>query len=302
MNPAPIIIFCYNRAVHLKETVDALLENNLVANSELFIFSDGNKDEFDKQKVQEVRNYIWSISGFKKITIIERNSNWGLANSVIDGVSQIIKQYGKVIVVEDDIITAKYFLTYMNNCLDSFNSNQQIYSISAYCPQIEIPSSYTSDIFGFYRTSSWGWATWLDRWESIDWEVKDFNEFIRSKEKIRNFNRGGMDLTAMLLKQMKGEIDSWAIRFAYACSFQNKLCVYPVASLVLNKGVDGSGTHLRKTNRYNVKLSTSLPSIENFNQNDIIAKNFLNILKQSILRRFINYIKLFVYSFKHKAV
>lgn len=251
---SPIILFVYNRPEHTKKTVDALKLNQLASESLLFIFSDGYKNETDRKKVEEVRNYITTISGFKEIKITLREKNLGLADSVISGVTEIINEYGKVIVLEDDIVTSPYFLKFMNEALNFYKDDKRIYSISGYNFPIKIPESYPHQVYISPRPSSWGWGTWKDRWEKVDWKISDYDNFVNNKEEIKKFNLGGDDLTRMLKRQMSGEINSWAIRWTYAHYKGNRYCLFPIMSLAKNIGADSSGVHTKKTNKYSVDI------------------------------------------------
>ena len=254
MSLAPIVLFTFNRLDHTKKTIDALKKNILAKESELFIFSDGARNSEEYIKVKSIRRYLKSIDGFKKIKIIESEKNRGLAKSVISGVTDIINKYGKVIVLEDDLVTSKYFLKYMNEALTIFKEREDIWSISGYGPNINIPTDYKEDIYMTKRGSSWGWATWKDRWELVDWEVSDYNSFKKDRNMIREFNSSGKDLAPMLDDQISGRIDSWAIRWVYSQFRNDKYTVYPVKSLVRNIGNDLSGTHTTTTTHFNVKL------------------------------------------------
>ncbi|MFH2030654.1 MAG: sugar transferase [Bacteroidota bacterium] len=293
-NPAPIILFVYNRLAHLQQTVISLQANELSKESDLFIYSDGPKNDIDSLKVNSVREYLKTISGFKKIQIVEKDRNNGLANSVILGVSEILQKYLKVIVVEDDLRVSIDFLAFMNAALDFYADSPEIFSISGYNFPIEIPADYGNDVYLSYRASSWGWATWRNRWEKADWEVKDYQKFKKDRTAQHLFNRGGEDLTPMLHKQMKGTIDSWAIRWAYSHFKNGTYCLFPVISKVRNIGKDGSGTHSRITNIYNVNLSSCEVNITfdmKLNLNDVIIKNIRKFIRPSLIRRIINIFK-----------
>lgn len=299
-NIAPIILFCYKRSKHLQKAVEALQKNRLSENSELYVFSDGYKDENDKEAVLKVRSYIRTLQGFKNVNIIERETNWGLANSIIDGVTQIINKFGKVIVLEGDIVTSPFFLTFMNKCLNTFENDNRVFSISGYTPNLKQAETINQDIFLFPRISSWGWGSWSDRWNSVDWEVTDFNSFIRNKRAVKKFNIGGMDLTPMLLNQQKGKIDSWAIRFSYACFKQAKYCIYPKYSLVLNIGADGSGTHVKKSDKYDSShYRKELYVTEDVNNHELINAEFQNFFRQSFYRKVMNLIQKKFYIYNH---
>ena len=239
---SPIILFTYRRIPD--KTIDSLIKNQLAKESELYIFSDGYKNETDKKDVLEVREYLRTICGFKKITIYESKENKGLANSIIDGVTRIVNKYGKVIVLEDDLIVSTDCLNYMNEALEFYKDEKNIWSISGYGPDMACLKNYKEDIYLSPRGSSWGWATWKDRWETIDWAVKDWHEFKKDKKAIEKFNLGGNDMYRMLELQMLGKIDSWAIRWCYNQFKQDKYTIYPKKSKIINDGFnDDKGTH-----------------------------------------------------------
>jgi hypothetical protein len=280
-NLAPIVLFVYNRPEHTKETLENLKNNYLALQSDLYIFSDGAKDLKQDANVKEVRKIINKLDGFNMVKIFQADSNKGLANSVIDGVNKIINEYGKVIVLEDDLITSPYFLTYMNNGLNIYKGNGNIWSLSGFTPDISIDSSYGSEVYLSRRGCSWGWATWKDRWNTVDWEITDYPQFRKSPQQRREFNKGGSDLSYMLDDQFFNRIDSWAIRWVYSQFKQSKYTIYPTKSLVINNGMDFSGTHSSKSDRYLVKLYTenfTFPEVLNLN-NQILAnfKNFYNL-------------------------
>ena len=281
---APIILFVYNRPWHTQQTVEALQKNDLALESDLYIFADGSKKdatEEQKEKIQQVRKYIHNISGFKSVTIFEKEKNCGLANSVIAGTTEIINKFGKVIVVEDDLVTSKYFLKFMNEALDFFENNERIFSVSGYAypaKTMEIPRNYKHDIYLSYRHGSWGWGTWQNRWNSVDWKVSDFNDFSQNADFQKTFNRGGADMSGMLKDQMEGKIDSWAIRFDYSLFKQNKFNIRPVKSLVNNVGLDNSGTHTGIDEKLVNRLDDHfLPKIESIETNKTILKNFRRV-------------------------
>lgn len=272
---APIILFVYNRLEHTQRTIDNLKKNYLSDESEIFIFSDGPKNESDAENVLKVREYLKTVNGFKSINFINSHENKGLAKSVIDGVSKIIDKYGKVIVLEDDLVTSKYFLKYMNEALDLYQNNMNIWSISGYTPNIDIPESYEEEVYLIKRGASWGWATWKDRWDMNDWEIKDYFEFKKNKKMKKEFNLAGDDMSPMLDDQMEGRINSWAIRWVYNQFKNNMWTVYPTKSLVKNIGNDLSGTHTPITHKYDVDLYECEINLNyDVNPDEEICKNF----------------------------
>lgn len=253
---APICLFTYNRLDETQQTVSALQHNYLAAESELFIFSDGPKKEHDIEKVNEVRRFICTITGFKKITIFKSVENKGLANSIITGVSKIVKQYGKIIVLEDDLITSPNYLDFMNQALNFYERNPSIHSISGYSLDLPSLKYFHCDYYFGYRASSWGWATWKDKWESTDWEVADYIKFKYNILQQLKFMRGGSDMPKMLKSQMKGKIDSWAIRWCFSQFQNNQLTVFPSISKVVSIGFGPNATHTKHSTKFETRLDT----------------------------------------------
>jgi hypothetical protein len=253
---APILLFVYKRLDTLKLTVNSLQRNDLASESELFIFSDAAKSVSDENQIKEVRSFIKGIDGFKNIFIYESGKNKGLANSIIDGVTRVINEYGKVIVLEDDLLTSVNFLQFMNQCLDHYKDNTQLYTIAGY--SFTIKDYENNDVYFTKRSSSWGWATWKDRWNKIDWQVTDYDDFKNDRSKKRAFNRMGSDLSSMLKKQMTGKADSWAVRWVYHQFKQDLSTVYPTRSKVRNIGFGKGATHtFDYFNRYDTLLDES---------------------------------------------
>ncbi|KOH46927.1 glycosyltransferase family 2 protein [Sunxiuqinia dokdonensis] len=261
---APICLFTYNRLAETQQTIEALQNNFLASESELFIFSDGPKNEASKPKVTEVRAFLHSVSGFKSVSLIEANENKGLARSIISGVSEIIKKYGKVIVLEDDLITSPNFLDFMNQALNFYRDHENIFSISGYSLDLPSLEGYEADYYLGYRASSWGWGTWLDRWEQIDWAVSDYKKFIFDPFEHIKFMRGGSDLPFMLWKQMNGKIDSWAIRWCFHQYRREQLTVFPSQSKVTSIGYGEEATHTKETNRFDTNLDDGVNRLFSF--------------------------------------
>jgi hypothetical protein len=243
---APIALFVYNRTEHTRRTVESLRANDLARQSELFVFADGAKNESAAAAVESVRKYIRTIDGFKSVTIIERERNLGLSKSVISGVTQLCSEHGRAIAVEDDVLTAPDFLTFVNEGLVRYWDEPRVFSVGAFNLPIAAPRTYSYDAFCSYRFHCWGWGTWKDRWEKADWSVQDFPEFMADREKQKRFNRGGNDLSWLLSRHMEGKIDSWDTVWAYTHSKHGAVALLPVSSKVYNIGFDGTGIHCRR--------------------------------------------------------
>ena len=250
---APIIVFCYDRIDVLKTTIATLSTNTYADQSDLYVFCDGPQNESNKLKTDEVRLFVKGIQGFRQLNIIESEVNKGLAPSVISGVSKVLETHDKVIVIEDDLILSTNFLAWMNETLEKYKDNEQVFSISGFCPHVQgLGDNYPYDGFFTQKAHSWGWATWRNRWEKVDWEVKDWNVFSQSKHLQKAFNSIGSEMSGLLFDQMSGRKSSWWVRFSYTQFKLGKMTLYPVLSKVINDGFTNEATHCNVYNRYRV--------------------------------------------------
>ncbi len=263
MNFAPIVLFVFNRPNHTRKTIESLKKNTLSDKSDLFVFADAARNEKEIRDVEAVRSIVESIEGFRSVTLHKNHKNLGLATSVINGVSAVIEKYGRVIVVEDDLVFSPFFLQYMNESLEFYESSMKVFSIGGYSPPLEIPDEYVDDSYLSYRCCTWGWATWLNRWQKADWDMHDYEEFSKDTFQISRFNRGGDDMSQILKLQMDGKISSWGIRWDYAHYKNDAFCLRPTYSIVGNTGNDGSGVHCGATSKFDVSINmqSSFPYI-----------------------------------------
>lgn len=292
MGFSPICLFTYNRINETKKTIKALSENYLAPQSDLYIFADGPKSVKDKHKVDQVRSFLHTINGFNSVKIFEISQNEGLADSIISGVTKVINKYERCIVLEDDLITSPNFLDFMNQAISFYENCSEIISISGYT--LDLPSlPGNKDYYFGYRASSWGWATWKDRWEKIDWVVDSYEKFIKNSQKKREFKRGGSDLVKMLKRQKQGLNDSWAIRFCYHQFRRDLKTVFPTTSKIKSIGFSEEATHTVGVKRFNTKLDSGEQRQFEFDKfqemDEQLVREFRN--KFSILNRTIDKIR-----------
>ena len=279
-NLAPIVLFTYNRLEHTQQTVEALQKNVYAKESDLFIYSDGAKKDDDINTVNEIRNYLHTIDGFKSVKIIERIKKWGLARNIIDGVTKIVNEYGKIIVLEDDIVTSKYFLKYMNDALAVYKNESRVMMVSGY--MFPVADEKLTNTYFLPIMSSWGWATWKRSWDLYERNpeklVKEYAE-----EKISRFNlEDTYDFWRQVTDNYDKTIHSWAI-FAYEMMFrQNGVCLFPSLSLVHNVGFDNSGVHCGSTQVFDTQLQDR--AIDNFTLNIQTNNIAYSLLKDYFLK------------------
>ena len=241
-NLAPIAIFTYTRLEALKKTIKFLKKNKIAKFSEIYIFSDCYKNKIDQPYVNSVRKYLKSIKGFKKINLILRKENYGLAKNITKGINTIIKKRKKIIVLEDDIIVSSNFLEYMNDALIRYENDKKIWHINSWNYEISAPDVEYNTFFTRHM-NCWGWATWENRWKYFK---KEPNKIIKKfdKESIFKFNiENNLNYYSQLKRNKEGKINTWAI-FWYANIFlQNGLCLSPIKTLSRNIGFDDHAEH-----------------------------------------------------------
>ena len=288
---APVIVFAYNRPQHLDKTLEALSKNEGAKESDVFLYIDGPKNEKGILNQEAVlrcaKTYEVGFFHSFKITVSERNK--GLSASIIQGVQEVIHSFGRVIVVEDDAISAPSFLKFMNGALDYYKKDPTVWSIGGYTVPMDLPEDYKADVIKTQRVSSYAWAVWEDRWSRIDWDMPEYSKFRFSFAKRRAFNRWGKDRSSMLDDQINGRVQSWAIRFDYYMFRNNMFNIVPRHSLIKSIGNDGSGTNnsCKKDERdpFGISLDQAPLDIqpEAVSVNEAIRKNFCKPFRVSLL-------------------
>ncbi len=240
-----IALFVYNRPNHLIKTLKSLKKNHQASKFEIFIFCDGPKKNLHIKKIKQVQKIAKNVKFFSKNKIYVRKKNIGLAKSILNGVSTVLKKKNSVIVLEDDIVTNNHYLKYMTDALNFFENDKLIGSVTGYS-YTDVPKNYSKDIFLSQRHASWGWGTWKNVWEKMQWEKKWAKRQLKSKDFKKNFNKSGNDMHQILKEQLEGKSDTLDIMFNLNCFKMNLFCVCPKKSLLYNIGLDGSGIHCKK--------------------------------------------------------
>jgi hypothetical protein len=289
--PAPIVLIVYNRLKHTKQVVEALKKNSLSKKSILHIFSDAQRSEKDKKNVEDVRDYIKTITGFKKIKVIKRRANYGVSKNMIQAVTKTINKYKKTIVIEDDDVPSKYFLEYMNEALEFYEKEEKVGSISGFL----FPLNTTlPETFFLNYSSSWGWATWKNRWELFEKDGNYLYNSLKQKQLQSLFNiNDTYPFTRILRNQIRRNNDSWSIRWYASLILKNKLTLYPKKSLIKNIGHDATGIHCDNRKGFETRLSSKPISIKpiKINQNELVYKELQKYFKSIFWERFFSKIK-----------
>lgn len=287
-NLAPIALFVYNRPEHTRRTLSYLKKNLLADESRLYIFSDAAKNEDDKTKVEQVRQLLGSLDGFKAVKVIERKENLGLSRSIVSGVTQLVNEYGKVIVFEDDLLSSPYTLQYFDEALTRYEKEEKVMHIGAY--MYNLADKSLPQTFFFRAATSWGWATWARAWTHFNPDADQLIGGFDAKMISRFSIEGTMNFWKQLQQFKAGKNDSWAIRWYASIFLEDGLTLNPSLSLIHNIGNDGSGVHSNKENMYAAKIAeqpiTQFPAEIKENQQAYQAiKRFLKNRKGSLAQR-----------------
>jgi hypothetical protein len=250
---APVAIFAYKRPHHLGRLIDSLLENEIFASSPLFVFCDGARSKDDQEAVTRTRALVRERLGSHG-QIIEQETNKGLAESIIAGVTELCGRYGRVIVLEDDLVLHPGCLGYLNAALRHYAEDSRVYHVNAY----RYPLPPASAPHFLRLTSSWGWATWQRAWAHFEPDASALERRIREAGSIAAMDfEGAFPYYAMLQNQVRGQVDSWAIRWYASVLLRGGLALCPNVSQVSNHGLDSSGSHCEATSDYDVVVGTA---------------------------------------------
>lgn len=257
---APVIVFAYNRPEHLRKTLTWLGQNELANQSTLYIFCDGAKPNVTDEQLAKVKaarqvaHEVAVVPTFKEVHIIERNENLGLGTSVITGVTEIINQYGRVIVLEDDLETSPYFLCYMNQCLDHYEARKSVFSISGLSrpyPERFYPKDYPYDVYVSLCNHPTGWGTWGDRWNQVDWSAEAYKTIINYQPMIDAYRRVEYGEPEAMAQILIGGKNLWSAKFTLAHFINHAVSICPIVSYINHIGWDSEATNATSSSLWN---------------------------------------------------
>lgn len=239
---APIALFVYNRPDHTRQTIEALQQNVLALDSNLFIYSDAPKNPTAAAQVEEVRRFVKGLSGFRSVTVVEREKNWGVDPSIIDGVTVLCEKYGHVIVLEDDLVTSPWFLTFMNESLSRYRDDERVMQVGGFMFPLDGVDESKASFLPY--VTCWGWATWKRAWDQFDATAAGYAFLKADESRRRAFDLNGAYFYFDLLQSyIDGKTDAWDIRWYLSVFLKDGLALFPNKTLVRNIGFDGTGTH-----------------------------------------------------------
>ena len=282
----PIALFCFKRLDTLVECIESLKKCPEAVDTDLLIFSDAERNEEEKNKVDEVRFFLKNIVGFKSIRVIKRPDNFGVKNNIIFGIQEMAQEFESFIVVEDDLVVSNQFLWFMNFGLTHFKDYDKVLTLSAF-NYVKIPNNYIWDCYFIGRTNPWGWATWSYKIKDVDWDLANKENFLSNPKEMKAFNAWGSDRTRMLRRVLTGQIQTWDIQLDYYQFKKNLITAYSCKNLIVNNGFNDpvNASNTIGYNRFKTK-------IEEYETNNLNLPNFLP-LNRLIEKRYIDRNNLF---------
>jgi hypothetical protein len=225
--------------------VDALAANSLAQDTTVYFFSDAPRPG-DEARVEDLRGYLRTVHGFSKVEIIERSENNRIVNNR-GGMKQLLEQYGKMIWLEEDIVTAPGFLAFMNEALAFYESDDEVISISGYSPPIDMPKNYRHEVYLLDRFCAWGFASWRRKFDP--WGISN-QDIVVTPEITKRLSEAGQDVPKMLNRVLTGDLDALDVKVMYHQALTGTRTLYPTRSLVQNTGHDGTGVHCVRTDKF----------------------------------------------------
>lgn len=266
------LLFTYNRSYHTEQVITALKQNTVLP-QKLFVFQDGLRQGQDGCEWKKVNDLIQNINWCER-EIIVSEYNKGLAASITSGINYVFKEYDAVIVLEDDCVAAANYINFMQQCLEKYKDNRKVYSVSGYSWPFTLKKTQY-DVYGLGRISSWGWGTWKDRWNTFEKDYELIRRMKQEKNASKNLAMWGGDLEDMLVGNVRGNIDSWAVFWALNVISREGICINPYKSLIKNIGTDGTGVHCGVTDRFMVE-------IDNEEKKEMVLPDEIDFLDEAI--------------------
>ncbi len=307
---SPVVLFTYKRLTILNRVVDSLLSNKECSKTPLIVYSDGPKSNKDKEEIMAVRSYLKGLKGFKSVKYIFRDKNFGLAQSFIVGITETLKHHEKAIFIEDDNLLSEHFLSFMNEALEIYKDNKKVICVTGYSYPIKPSQKQPYFIRG---AATWSMGTWRRGWKYFCDDGKKLLSKIKKQKLFEKFSSDGFDFDNMLISQIKGEIDSWGVRWWTSAYVNDMYCLVPNKPLCVSIGYGPDSVHcksyssiFRRPSDLSHEQVTFFPTIVNENPNVVRAIKKMNkLLKRHTVWYYIKYTlkyikNIFTYNFNSK--
>lgn len=287
---APVVVYTYSRLEHLKKTIAALKDNHLAAESDLFIVSDAAKNHQAEQSIRNLRDFVDSIDGFNSVNKIYREKNLGAFESISSAEKSVLSDYGRVISLEDDVVTSRNFLDFINAGLDFYRESDQTLTVAGYCHPIDRPKEYEFDSWNSPWHCPWGYGTWKKKYCQIDLYKNPLSEISNNKELFKILKESGDFFLDTLHFDALGKISAADARICGQMLQRNLHTVMPTKSKVSNIGCDGSGVHSGISDRFDVELDEGTQRIFAFSDaeydiNHIFVQRYLRFMNGSFFEK-----------------
>jgi glycosyltransferase involved in cell wall biosynthesis len=273
-------VFCYNRVTKLKRCIEALKKNPECSTMDIIFFSDGYKKESDKENIQEVRNYIDSLTGFKSVIKHYREKNLSTGPNFRAGLTFLSENYERFIIVEDDLIVSPNYIKYLTDALEFYKADKTVFCVTAYVFPIKA-ENYPYDTIVYKRFCSYGWAGWADRFENVIWDDEELRQLMKTSPGFnKRLNAEGHDLVRMLVKQINGKISTWDIQMQTHVAENRLKVIYPTLSKVSNIGFDEESTNTSGINYLITPVDKGIKRKFNYCKSDYVVPTLQAQIKQ----------------------
>jgi ubiquinone/menaquinone biosynthesis C-methylase UbiE len=251
-NQTPVVLITYNRPCHTRKVIESLRHHN---RKTLYIFADGPKQNRDNERVEATRKIFREID-WTTPTIVERETNIGLAESVVSAVDYVLQSHEQLILLEDDCVPQNLFFDFIEKCLEKYRHHERIFGVSGYTVQIpdKIRQCYQYDLYFTPRIGSWGWGTWKRAWRHFEYNLD--SAYQKAMQAGIDLNQGGTDVLTMLNQIAQGQLrDVWTLNWILTVYLNQGSFIYPTISHVKNIGMDGSGVHCGATDKFSSEIA-----------------------------------------------
>jgi hypothetical protein len=290
---APVAVFAYNRPDKVASLMSNLQACRGFSESPVRVFVDGPRNDADDPAVNAVRRFVEKIAA-PNVSFTFHESNLGLRNSIFTGVTEMISEYGRTIVLEDDLILSPMSLDYFNEALNKYAAEMRVWSIAGY--NYDVPElRHSGKALSLPFTHPWGWATWARAWNRFDLDSRPDSHELNSRSFQCAFDMNGIyPFTKQLKNSISGRVNSWSVHWYYTVFRHGGVSIFPPRRVVDNNGLN-AGTHGGARNPSNllIRRPDLLAEMPEFCEPDFIdytAMDALRRCRELHVRRYIAHV------------